>query len=1398
MTRQAATSSRPVLSFFASIFFVAMIATPSAGAQTPFQPVRVHGAYNEALRHAGIEPHSANPTGSKPYAVCPAPSAGLFACLSAVVPEELAARDKSSLAGPKLQGSGEFGGYSPADLRSAYNLPVAGGAGLTIAITIAYDYPKAESDLATYRATYGLPPCTSKDGCFVKVNQEGKVGGYPEARSGWAAEAALDLDMASAVCPDCELLLVEADDNQIESLPLAVSTAAELGADVISNSWGGGEFPQETSLDSNFHHPGIPVLFASGDSGYEVSYPAAAPDVVAVGGTSLRKDESARGWRESAWSGAGSGCSEYEEKPSWQSDLGCGTRTVADVAAVADPQTPVSVYDTYGGYEGWLLFGGTSVATPLLAGVEALSSTPERAKGAELFWDEGPEGKLFDVGEGRNGGCPPAPEYLCLAKLGYDGPTGWGTPGASRPGAPVLATYDASDVGAHEATLNGAINPNGDETTYQFEYDTTPYEGKTPHGTSIPASAVGAGSGAQAVEVAHDLTGLAPDTTYHYRLVATNAFGTTYGGDHAFLTSEWSVQYMPRKPQREEMFGVSCASADECVSVGAQLVNFEGFFANEEPLVERWDGAEWMREPVPVYHQPASGYASRLEDVSCSAPDACMAVGENYEIGVGYGPLVERWDGEQWSIVPAPLPSEAALNQNGTYEVRLHGVSCTSPTSCVLVGEFTKAWSSLSPGEIGTLVERWNGSSWTVQQSPNPPGALRNLLWGVSCPAAASCVAVGESRISGGARKTLIERWDGTEWSVEPGPSLSGGLQDVSCSAESACMAVGGTEGVFGGQGRAEAWDGTSWTSSALGQPMRGVSCLAPAWCIAVGGDMSSHEAYAEMWDGTEWTVESPVRPTDASDEPMELYDVSCVSSACEATGWYWSWGFRPLAEHRGIPSVLSAPSAENDPVSAVSQSSALLHAHVDNNGAASASSCHFEVALKADAGSPLAEPPCEPDPVAGDASTPVQAFVAGLDPNTEYVYRVVAENEVGTDIGAPDEEFSTLPEPPTVENGGADAVTQTTAVLKGSVDNHGDSAGSGCKFVIALESVPNAPVAEPPCDPSPVFGSGPAAVEATVHSLSANTRYVFRIIATNAGGDATGSPDGKLKTEPNAPTVVNDPVGAVAQTSAVLNAHVDNEGAESRTTCKFVITQQSAPEEPLAEPPCEPDPVGGDGSTPVQALATALDPNTEYVYRVVAENEAGTEIGTPDEEFSTLPEPPTVENGGADAVTQTTAVLKGHVDNHGAWGGSGCLFEWGRDESYGSATACQPSPVFGNGLVAVSVPQLSGLEPNATYHFRIVASSAGGTSRSADQTFTMLVATCETNQALCPPPFPAVDGRTAMRSCIAHAREVFRSASKAAESKHGLARTRAMRRARKQEHRSIHRCEARFRTTAR
>ncbi|HEY7019160.1 MAG TPA: S53 family peptidase [Gaiellaceae bacterium] len=314
-------------------------------------------------------------------------------------------------------------GYGPADLRSAYRLASAAakrGGSQTVAIVDAYDDPNAEADLAVYCSYYGLPACTTANGCFRKVNQSGGTLPMPPANPDWGLEISLDLDMVSAVCPNCHILLVEATTNLNTDLYTAVDTAAALGANAISNSYGGSESSDETADDVHFNHPGAAITASSGDDGFGVSYPAASPFVTAVGGTSLTKGGSGRGWTESAWSGAGSGCSAFEAKPAWQTDTGCARRTVADVSAVADPDTGVAVL--FAGM--WFQVGGTSASSPIIAATYALAGNASSVTAGSYPYSH--TASLFDVVGGSNGTCSPA--YLCTGTAGYDGPTGLGTP----------------------------------------------------------------------------------------------------------------------------------------------------------------------------------------------------------------------------------------------------------------------------------------------------------------------------------------------------------------------------------------------------------------------------------------------------------------------------------------------------------------------------------------------------------------------------------------------------------------------------------------------------------------------------------------------------------------------------------------------------------------------------------------------------------------------------------------------------------------------------------------------------------------------------------------------------------------------------------------------------------
>jgi subtilase family serine protease len=292
-------------------------------------------------------------------------------------------------------------GLHPADLQNRYALPVK-RAGGTVAIVDAYDDPVAESDLAVYRTAYGLPPCTSSNGCFTKLNEQGQPAAYPSANAGWDEEISLDLDMVSAACPNCKIVLVEASSPSFDDLGAAVDMASSLHPIAISNSYYGPEWPGETAYDVHYDHPGIAMTVSGGDQ-QSTFYPAVSPYVTSVGGTSLSGSSGA--WNESAWSYTAQGCSAYEVKPAWQSKNGCKeSRSMNDMSAVADPQTGVSMYDSTAG--GWLVAGGTSVAAPLIAAAYALSGNPQ---GPSYSYSH--RSAFHDI--------PP---------VGYDWPTGLGSP----------------------------------------------------------------------------------------------------------------------------------------------------------------------------------------------------------------------------------------------------------------------------------------------------------------------------------------------------------------------------------------------------------------------------------------------------------------------------------------------------------------------------------------------------------------------------------------------------------------------------------------------------------------------------------------------------------------------------------------------------------------------------------------------------------------------------------------------------------------------------------------------------------------------------------------------------------------------------------------------------------
>ena len=372
---------------------------------------------------------AANPLIPHPYhhfkAVCSAPvEAGSNQCHSQVVTDDAG---QEIVADTLLTGA-----YGPAAFLGAYGVTGSTTTNRTVAIVDAYDDPTALNDLDTYSDHFGIPRlnrCNVSTGtaahpCIQKVNQTGGIS-YPVYNSGWALEIALDLEAVHAMCQNCNILLVEATSSyDYDLIGVADQLAYSMGANVVSNSWGRNENSSDTSENGNFNHSGVPYVFSTGDNGYGVQYPAASPNVTAVGGTHLLVNSDYSYNSETAWSGAGSGCSLYESKPSFQHDTGCPShRTLADVSADADPNTGAAVY-----WNGsWYQVGGTSLAAPLVAAIYALGGGVGTTLGNSLPYANLNYGvNLRDVISGSNGSC--SGSYLCTAVTGYDGPTGLGTP----------------------------------------------------------------------------------------------------------------------------------------------------------------------------------------------------------------------------------------------------------------------------------------------------------------------------------------------------------------------------------------------------------------------------------------------------------------------------------------------------------------------------------------------------------------------------------------------------------------------------------------------------------------------------------------------------------------------------------------------------------------------------------------------------------------------------------------------------------------------------------------------------------------------------------------------------------------------------------------------------------
>jgi hypothetical protein len=921
--------------------------------------------------------YSQTPSLTEPYAACPPPTPDRAQCQVIVdpqsappIPTASSPSASSASGGPQILlcrevfpaseyefcGSGADHGFSPQDLQSAYRLPSeTAGSGQTVAIVDAYDDPNAQADLNVYRSTYDLPPCES--GCFTKVNQTGGTT-YPEANGTWALEISLDLDMVSAACPKCHILLVEANNNELTNLGIAENEAATLGATEISNSYSAREIEMgkaEVNEDSGYYnHSGVLITAASGDDGYDnenperqneknectncsTSFPASLNTVIAVGGTYLKPEgTSGRGWEEYVWGASGSGCTLYITKPAWQTDKGCKNRTDNDVAAVAEG---VSLYDTYPYYTaepGWQVVTGTSISTPLTAGAIALESSSLRSEGIEGIYKH--TANWYDVTEGNNWAFTECAEkYLCNGEVGYDGPTGVGTADGGAAGTPPSAwTEPASGVTTSAGTLNGIVNPEADEETiYYFQYGSSTYYGRT-----APSGGAKTSGYTEPHLVSQTISGLQASTLYHYRVVAENAHGTTYGADKTFSTapkvyafqfgSKGSAEGELKKPQftalnaqgdvwvsdygndRVEEFSPSGGFIRSCGKAGSGEVEFDdptGIAVADNGRLyisdsgnnrvevineacEYWDsfGEGYLSDPKGLTFTRGGEFNKGLVLVANSGDDDIEEFNTGTEL-IGEK-KIQRWEGSYGS--------------KGSGEGQF--IDPTDVTFAGVESQKTQAFYVVDSGN--DRVQKFSESglytfggeeklTFKFDEAFGSQGSQEGHF--LAPTAIAIDPATGDLDITD-TEDSIVEEFLPTGTYITSFGLPGFGNRDFEKPVGIAAAANGQLYIGDSGNSRITVW-GPSQTATAewsiLSTPQAphgdnsylwGVSCVAEVTCSAVGEYVAagngSSEPMAERWNGIEWILQKTPSPTGA--KYGGLYGASCASAGwCIAVGSY-------------------------------------------------------------------------------------------------------------------------------------------------------------------------------------------------------------------------------------------------------------------------------------------------------------------------------------------------------------------------------------------------------------------------------------------------------------------------------------------------------------------------------
>ncbi|HWM64719.1 MAG TPA: trypsin-like serine protease [Solirubrobacterales bacterium] len=831
-----------------------------------------------------------------------------------------------------------------------------------------------------------------------------------------------------------------------------------------------------------------------------------------------------------------------------------------------------------------------------------------------------------------------------------------------KPSVNTGLTTGITDEGA---TLHAKVNSKGFATTYQFEYGTS-----GGYGTNVPASPKAIGFAQEDVAVSEALGGLSPDTPYYFRIVATNAEGTTYGPQRSF-----------KKFVRGQTFGIDCLASDDCLRVGEA----EG---SSEARIEAWNGASWSQEPVPA---PELVQWSTLNSVSCASATACVAVGHYERTGTAYSqPFAVRWDGSDWTLMSVPLPAELG----GPEVTTLKDVSCSAAGACTAVG-FYGAVNSYGEFNYGhPWITRWNGSTWSQQSFASPEVTNNASFSGVSCPAADFCMAVGRwtDQWGSGEQLPLTASWDGSEWTqhetVNPEPeSGPPSFADVSCVSADACTAVGRytayIEALEDTRWRPliERWNGLSWDQlsvDTVGEEaeLRGVSCRSLSACVAVGAN-GWEETLVLSWNGS-WN--------EADSEEGELHAASCPDSGeCMASGRVKhpepGFVFQPLSMAVPGPTPPQPPVFDH-----------AIGSHGSGNG-------QFN--------SPrgIAVDPEGNVWVVDGLNNRIQKF----DPEGEYLDQCGGKGSGNGQLDGP----ADIAVDPEGNIWVADANNHRMEKFSPEceyLDQFGEAGSGSGQFAaltgVAIDAEGDIWTADFESGRIQKFDPEGEYLDQFGEAGSGNGQLlnVFDL-ATDATGDIWVADAGNSRLEKFSLEGEYldqfDPLGtgefgmAIRPNGDIWVADSEDDRVRSFNPQGEFLTS-----------------FGESGSGPAQLHAPTY----------VAFTSDGNSIWVSDTENDRLqrwnfPGLPSASTGEASAVEETTATLNGTVDPEAL--ATTYQFEYGKTTEYGSLAPASPKAT-GSGSTAIEVSEtIKDLDPGTTYHFRVVATNSEGTVHGDDETFT-------------------------------------------------------------------------------